>query len=110
MASYEIKWKSSAEKELRGIHTDFVPRIVEAAESLADDPFPVAHCKLVGGSGSYRVRVGDYRMVYQEGTGVCIYLAFARRRSLVTISLWVIPFLPCADCVCATPSFSKRSA
>ena len=65
MASYDIKWKSSAEKELRGIHTDFVPRVVEAVESLADDPFPVGHRKLVGGSGSYRVRVGDYRIVYQ---------------------------------------------
>ena len=65
MASYDIEWKPSAEKELRRIHTDFVPRIVQVVESLGDDPFPVGHRKLVGGSGSYRVRVGDYRIVYQ---------------------------------------------
>ena len=65
MASYHIEWKSSAERELRRIHSEFVRRIVEAAESLADDPFPVGHRKLVGGAASYRVRVGDYRIVYQ---------------------------------------------
>ena len=64
MASYDIEWKPSAEKELRQFHSDFLPRIVQVAESLGDDPYPAGHRKLVGGSGSYRVRVGDYRIVY----------------------------------------------
>lgn len=65
MTSYNIDWKPSAEKDLRRIHTEYLPRIVQVAESLGDDPFPVGYRKLVGGSGSYRVRVGDYRIVYQ---------------------------------------------
>ena len=56
MASYNIEWKASAEKDLRRIHTEFVPRIVQAVESLGEDPFPPGHRKLVGGTSSYRVR------------------------------------------------------
>jgi hypothetical protein len=41
MASYEIQWKHSAEKELRGIDRQFISRIITAVDSLADDPYPV---------------------------------------------------------------------
>ena len=40
MASYEIQWKHSAERELRGIDRQFISRILEAIDSLSDDPFP----------------------------------------------------------------------
>jgi len=65
MASYNIDWKLSAQKDLRGIHREYLPKIIQVAESLSEDPFPFGHRKLVGGSGSYRVRVGDYRIIYQ---------------------------------------------
>ena len=65
MASYTIEWKAPAEKDLRRIHTELVPKIVQAVESLGEDPFPAGHRKLVGGASSYRIRVGDYRIVYQ---------------------------------------------
>ena len=35
MASYEIEWKHSAEKELKGIDRQYIPRILEAVESLS---------------------------------------------------------------------------
>ena len=69
MASYEIEWKDSAERELRGVDKQYIPRILEAVESLADNPFPLQHRKLRGGEASYRLRVGDYRVIYQVDLG-----------------------------------------
>lgn len=65
MASYEIQWKHSAEKDLRGIDRQFISRILEAVSSLSDDLFPSQHRKLQGSESSYRIRIGDYRVIYQ---------------------------------------------
>jgi mRNA interferase RelE/StbE len=65
MASYEIQWKHSAEKDLRGIDRQFITRLLEAIDSLSDDPFPSQHRKLYGSESSYRIRIGDYRVIYQ---------------------------------------------
>lgn len=68
MASYEISWKHSAEQELRNIDRQFTPRILEAIEALANNPFPSHGRKLHGVESSYRIRIGDYRVVYQTDT------------------------------------------
>lgn len=65
MASYEIQWKHSAEKDLRGLNRQFISRILEAINSLSDDPFPSQHRKLQCSESSYRIRIGDYRAIYQ---------------------------------------------
>ncbi len=65
MDSYRIEWKSSAEKELKAIDRQHIPRILEAVESLAINPFPSQSRKLRDVEKSYRIRVGDYRIVYQ---------------------------------------------
>ena len=65
MASYEIQWKHSAEKKLRGIDRQFISRIIEAIGSLSHNPFPSQHRKLQGSASSYRIRIGDYRVIYQ---------------------------------------------
>ncbi|MFN7341943.1 MAG: type II toxin-antitoxin system RelE family toxin, partial [bacterium] len=54
----------SATKVLRAIDRQWFPRIMVAIESLADDPMPVGCKKLVGSDHTYRIRVGDYRIVY----------------------------------------------
>ena len=82
MASYRIIWKNSAEKDLKGIDRQHIPRILEVTESLGDDPFPFQYRKLIGGEGSYRVRVGDYRIIYQvdvEGKVVEIFHVHHRK-------------------------------
>jgi len=68
MDSYEIQWKDSAERDLRNIEPQQVPRIVKAVESLVDNPFPRQHRKLRGSERDYRIRVGDYRVIYQVDT------------------------------------------
>jgi mRNA interferase RelE/StbE len=64
MASYKVSIKRSAEKELRKVDLAWIPRLVAAIQELARDPFPVGHKKLVGSQHTYRIRVGDYRVVY----------------------------------------------
>jgi mRNA interferase RelE/StbE len=64
MATYDIKWKSSAVKELKRLDRPVIPRVLQVIESLASNPFPFGSQKLTGGQHSYRIRVGDYRIVY----------------------------------------------
>ena len=63
MASYSLRVKKSAEKELRSIPTTDLPRIVRRMHALATDPRPHGSEKL-SGEDSYRVRQGDWRVVY----------------------------------------------
>ena len=64
MASFKISLKNSAEKDLRRIDKSQIARIVTAIQELSTDPFPPASRKLVGSERTYRLRVGDYRVVY----------------------------------------------
>jgi len=68
MDTFTIEWKRAAEKELRQISSTEIPKMVEVIESLAQNPFPVGHRKLVGSENLYRIRVGDYRVIYE----VCV--------------------------------------
>jgi mRNA interferase RelE/StbE len=64
MASYRIEWKPSALKELRKLPNNVIGRIVVAVEALKENPFPHGSRKLSGGRSSYRMREGDYRIIY----------------------------------------------
>ena len=64
MASYRLEWRKSTKKDLRRIAAAHVPRIVAAVEALIDNPFPAGSVKLSGSERSYRIRVGDYRILY----------------------------------------------
>lgn len=64
MASYQIKWKSSANKELQRLPKQIIGRVFRSVEQLADEPFPVGVTQLTGTDQSYRIRIGDYRVIY----------------------------------------------
>jgi mRNA interferase RelE/StbE len=42
-----------------------VERVVEAVENLAENPFPHGMEKLSGSQHAHRIRLGDYRVVYE---------------------------------------------
>jgi len=65
MASYEIRWKHSAENDLRNISHQHISQIVEAVESLIENPLGPKHRKLRGAERIYRIRVGGYRIIYE---------------------------------------------
>lgn len=62
---YRIEVKSQAEKALAKIPNPYRRRLVKAIDGLARDPRPVGSVKLAGIDEAYRVRVGDYRIVYE---------------------------------------------
>lgn len=72
MTSYRLVWKASAEKELRKLPREIIARLVNLAENLAVNPFPPGTRKLAGTHNVYRVRSGDYRMVYEVHGGKLI--------------------------------------
>jgi mRNA interferase RelE/StbE len=65
MASYSLHWKRSAERDLRKLPREVIVRLMELAESLRQAPFPVGSKKLTGMQNAYRVRSGDYRLIYE---------------------------------------------
>ncbi len=68
MASYSINLKPSVEKDLRHLSKRLVARVVERIEKLKADPFPRQAIKLSGTERFYRIRVSDYRIVYEVDT------------------------------------------
>jgi len=63
--SYRVEVSKRVRKEMARLPRDAQARIVVAAKPLAGDPRP-AGCRPVRGAGpgTYRIRVGDYRVVY----------------------------------------------
>jgi mRNA interferase RelE/StbE len=49
---------------MAALPSDVLPRVDAAILALAETPRPTGTKKLRGGSGLYRIRVGDYRIVY----------------------------------------------
>lgn len=64
MPSYRIEFKRPARKALATIQATHAERIRDSIDALAADPFPVGYRKLVGAEAKYRIRVGDYRVIY----------------------------------------------
>ncbi|MFH0924945.1 MAG: type II toxin-antitoxin system RelE/ParE family toxin [bacterium] len=65
MASFKILFKGSSAHDLRKIDKQYIPRIINAVEDLAGEPFPSQSRKLRDSESNYRLRVGDYRVIYQ---------------------------------------------
>ena len=81
MASYKLVLSRSFEKDVRKLPKETVARIVRETKALAEDPFPQGARKLKGEEGKYRLRVGDYRIIYTVDTELLeIDLIYARHR------------------------------
>ncbi len=72
MASYKVRWKQSANKELKKLDKQTIPRILQAVENLTDNPYSLDSKKLIGSEHTYRIRVGNYRIVYNIQSSVLI--------------------------------------
>ena len=64
MASYRVLIKRSAAREIEALPLKDRRRIVARIEGLADNPRPVG-CEKLSGEEKYRIRQGDYRILYQ---------------------------------------------
>ena len=64
MSDYSVELKPSARKELEALPNDVLARVVRRMESLGYAPRPAGCKKLKGFKDHWRVRVGDWRVVY----------------------------------------------
>ena len=84
MARYDVALTSSAEKELKKLSSQSITRIFSRVESLGSNPRPSGCKKLRGGNDEWRVRVGDYRLVYTiNDTELLVEVTRIRHRSEV---------------------------
>jgi mRNA interferase RelE/StbE len=63
VAVYSIFFKESVRKDLDDIPGNDLRRIMERIGSLADNPRPVG-CEKLSGQEKYRIRQGNYRIIY----------------------------------------------
>ena len=64
MPEYRVTLKSSAEKEFLRLPDPVSVRIFPRIKALATNPRPQGCKKLKGGRDEWRIRVGDYRVIY----------------------------------------------
>jgi mRNA interferase RelE/StbE len=70
---HSVEFKLSARKQIASLPQEQTDRIIKATMSLADNPRPRG-CKKLKSWGTYRIRVGDYRVVYEIHDDVLIVL------------------------------------
>ena len=64
MADYTITFARSARKELERLQPQLAGRILEKVEALTRTPRPPGSIKLQGEKNLWRIRTGDYRVIY----------------------------------------------
>jgi len=67
---YRVEYTSSALRELGSLAGHLQQRIEERVLALAENPYPPGTKKLTGLSDHYRLRVGDYRVIYRVHTEI----------------------------------------
>jgi len=67
MPAYEILLSKAARKKLSTIPAFIHDKIIEDISALSAAPRPPGCKKLKGYKNSYRIRVGDYRVIYKIG-------------------------------------------
>lgn len=80
---YEIRLHPDAVRAYRRLHEPIRGRIARAIDGLSDDPRPIGATKLAG-RDDFRIRVGDFRIVYavEEAQRVVLVGRIAHRRDV----------------------------
>jgi mRNA interferase RelE/StbE len=62
---YRVFLERAAERDLKQLSAKLHSRVIDAIQALARNPRPVGCRKLSGTDNHWRIRVGDYRVVYE---------------------------------------------
>lgn len=84
MDEFIVTFARSARKELEALDNSVIVRIFTKIEMLTEEPRPAGCKKLVGQNDLWRIRVGDYRMIYtidDEGKVVDVVAVRHRRET-----------------------------
>jgi mRNA interferase RelE/StbE len=81
-ANFRIEWKPSALREFKKLPSELRPVVREHVERLEAEPRPEGCRKLAGFAQAYRIRIGNYRLIYEiDDKIVRIYILRIRHRS-----------------------------
>jgi mRNA interferase RelE/StbE len=64
VGKYSVEVKPPARKELEALPDELLARVVRKLDALGDAPRPAGCRKLKGYEDQWRIRVGDWRVVY----------------------------------------------
>jgi mRNA interferase RelE/StbE len=81
---YSIRFVESAARSLKKLPVRPRLRIAARIEALADNPYPPGTRKMAGEEHAYRIRIGDYRVVYDvlEDVIVVLVLRIGHRKDV----------------------------
>ncbi len=81
---YHIKLARSAEKELSHIPEPYFSSLARKIDGLVNQPFPAGVKKIKGTQAGWRVRAGDYRIIYEvdESTKTVNISAIGHRKEI----------------------------
>ncbi len=78
---YELLLESRAQRDLRRLPAGIFRRVVDVLKGLPANPRPPGCRKIVGSKNDWRVRVGDYRIVYEIDDGArLVRVMYVRHR------------------------------
>ena len=82
--SYRVELTAAAARQVRKLPRPARERVMEAIGTLQTDPRPTGAKKLVDEQTAWRIRVGDYRVIYDvlDGELVVTVVRAARRREV----------------------------
>jgi len=63
-AAYSVAVNRAAQKEIRGLDGSIRGRVIQSIRLLAAEPRPPGCRKLAGSVNRWRIRIGDYRVIY----------------------------------------------
>jgi mRNA interferase RelE/StbE len=62
---YEVYLERGAENDLKRLPTSTFDRIVRQIKTLAENPRPSGYRRITGSKNDWRIRIGDYRVLYE---------------------------------------------
>lgn len=62
--TYRVEFTAAAARQIKKLPRPARDRVLDSIEELAEDPRPHGSKKLVGEKTAWRIRVGDYRVIY----------------------------------------------
>lgn len=80
MNRYSIVILPSAKRDIKRIDPQLKQRIFDAIDSLKNQPRPTGALKLAGAGEQYRIRIGEYRVIYSIQDAVLTVLLIRIRR------------------------------
>jgi mRNA interferase RelE/StbE len=84
MPDYKVLFRPSVDRQLRKLPVEIQRRIVREVAALASDPRPSGVVKLKGDENLWRIRIGDYRVVYEihDDRLIVLVLRVAHRKDI----------------------------